>query len=105
MITPLTQIYKEKNFIESSAKKIFEYFSTLGHNSYNQQMLLLALPKVAISDPIDEFAFFLEDFDENGEALNENPKIAHFLMPENLKLENYADEDNKVIYLEDFAET
>ena len=67
------------------------------------QMLMLELPRIALGEKIDEFAFFVQDFDENGDATNANPKIAHFLKTQNSQLGEYSAEDNSLLPIGDYG--
>ena len=46
----------------------------------------------------------MSDFDENGEAKNEFPKIAHFLLKSQHKLGEYSSEDIMVHEVPKYAE-
>ena len=57
--SPIGTCYDQEAFTASTAEKLFNYYATLDHNSFTMQMLMFELPRIALGEKIDEFAFFV----------------------------------------------
>lgn len=64
---------------------------------------MLSFKDLSTCGRLDGFSFFMCDFDENGEAKNEHPRIAHYLKKSQHNLGEYSSKQIMMHEIPSFA--
>ena len=100
--SPLQICYQSKTFVASTVNKMLEFYSKLEQTSYNQQMLMMSFQDIIEGEKIDNFSFFLKDFDDDSEGTKKHTKLAHYLQRHQHQLGEYSDKAISIKYIKNF---
>ena len=104
LMSPLSQLFQSDVFITTSANKMLKYFSSLKHTAFNHQMLMMSFKNIAEGKKIEEFKYFLKDFDEVVEEREKGPKMAHLLKTHEHSFGEFSEVPIKLTHMPEFEE-